>query len=471
MFNQYHHYKAPALILLGLLVLTIWPYLQMAEPHDSQRVASIVLISGILIVRLWYTKLSVAFIWAIGAVFIWGLLAVWQSPMPFWSSLEFAMLFSTFLLSAVLMPKVNALQIKHIACIFVIMQVYYLTHHLTNYLAIMLNSESMHPYNLITGFSNIRFYAQFLIWTVPFVIAALAVYPELRYRQVIIFVTMLNWAYQFLTSTRAFFLAMLVTIPIVWLLTKNTKPLRLQYLKWLFISALGGGVIYLVMLLIIPSFFGVSVDASLSVSTSRDMLNSSGRIYLWQEALRLMSEQPWLGAGPMMTAMLVDLKTSAHPHNFVLQLLAEWGIPFTFTLLFFSAIGLLRWKKLINISSIERVPLALPVAAALSAGIAAGMVDGLIVMPVSLIYMTIIIGLLAGLWRTWTPEVARVSISKWLIPIFAAPAVYLAVYSISMWPERNIAAEDRKPIIGKGYRIIQDNNPRFWVMGHIALPK
>jgi hypothetical protein len=184
-----------------------------------------------------------------------------------------------------------------------------------------------------------------------------------------------------------------------------------------------------------------------------------------------MSEQPWLGAGPMMTAMLVDLKTSAHPHNFVLQLLAEWGIPFTFTLLFFSAIGLLRWKKLINISSVERVPLALPVAAALSAGIAAGMVDGLIVMPVSLFYMTIIIGLLAGLWRTWTPEVARVSFPKWLIPLFAAPAVYLAVYSISMWPERNIAAEDRKPMIGKGYRIIQDNNPRFWVMGHIALTK
>lgn len=329
----------------------------------------------------------------------------------------------------------------------------------------------MVPYDLATGFSNIRFYAQFLIWTVPFVVGILALYPKLVYRNAIVFVLMLDWAYQFLTGTRAFMLALAISIPAVWLFTKTDKQLWKQYTKWLLISAFGGFVLYVLMLFVIPGLYGVNIDMALDATARRDMLTSSGRVHLWQEAWRLMREHPWLGAGPMMTAMLVDLKTSAHPHNFVMQLLAEWGIPFTCALLIFITIGILRWKKLIDIDRMERVPLALPVVAALSAGITAGLVDGLMVMPVSLVYMTIIIGLLAALWRHWTSSDARIRFPKWLIPIFVAPAAYVAIYSFSMWPERNVADESKKPIIGDGYHILQDRNPRFWVDGHIVLDK
>jgi len=470
-YKQFSQFYVAIAFLCGLLLLAIWPYEQMTEPHDAQRLMSSVLIALALPVCLWFNKLSYRLLMFVCGLYLWGILAVWQYPMPFWSSLEFSMLFSVVLLSISLMPKVDALFLKQLAVVFVIVQVFYLTHNLTYYTAIILSGSTMVPYDLATGFSNIRFYAQFLIWTVPFVVGILAIYPKLVYRNAMVIVLMFAWAYQFLTGTRAFMLALIITIPAVWMFTKADKLLWKQYTKWLLISAFGGFILYLLMLFAIPSLFGVNVDLALHASAKRDMLNSSGRVYLWQEAWRLMREHPWLGAGPMMTAMLVDLKTSAHPHNFVMQLLAEWGIPFTCTLLLFKTIGILRWKKLIDVNSIERVPLALPVVAALSAGIAAGLVDGLLVMPVSLVYMTLIIGLLAGLWRVWTPADVRINFPKWLIPIFAAPAVYVAIYSFSMWPERNVADESKKPIIGNGYHILQDRNPRFWVDGHIVLDK
>lgn len=470
-YKQFSQFYVAIAFLCGLLLLAIWPYEQMTETHDAQRLMSSVLIALALPVCLWFNKLSYRLLMFVCGVYVWGVLAVWQSPMPFWSSLEFSMLFSVVLLSISLMPKVDALFLKQLAGICVIVQVFYLTHNLTYYTAIMLSGSTMFPYTLATGFSNIRFYAQFLIWTVPFVLGILVIYPKLAYRNIIIIVLMFDWAYQFLTGTRAFMLALAVTLPVVWFFSKNIKTLWKEYGKLLLISALGGFVIYLLMLFVIPSLCGVNIDMALNASARRDMLNSSGRVHLWQEALRLMMAHPWLGAGPMMTAMLVDVNTSAHPHNFVLQLLAEWGIPFTCTLLVLIIFGMIHWKKLIDMNSIERVPLALPVVAALSAGITAGMVDGLIVMPVSLVYMAIIVGLLAGLWRTWTPADVRLGFPKWLIPVFAAPAIYVAAYAISMWPERNVSDEYKKPIIGSGYRIIQDNHPRFWVAGHISLDK
>ena len=467
-YKPYSQFYLALAFASGLLLLAVWPYKQLTEPHDAQRLMSSVLIAIALPVCLWFSKLSYRLFIALCGVYLWGLWAVWLSPLPFWSSLEFAMLFSVVLLSSSLMPKVDALFLKYLAVVFVIVQVFYLTHNLTYYTAIILSGSTMVPYDLATGFSNIRFYAQFLIWTVPFVVGILTIYPKLVYRNAIVAVLMFGWAYQFLTGTRAFMLAMALTIPAVWLFTKSEKLLWKQYAKWLLISAIGGFIIYLLMLFAIPSLFGVNVDLALHASAKRNMLNSSGRVYLWQEALRLIYAHPWLGAGPMMTAMLADINTSAHPHNFVLQLLAEWGIPFTSALLFFMICGIIRWKKLIDSNIIERAPIALPIVASLSAGITAALVDGLIVMPVSLVYMTIIIGLQASLWRTWTPADARISFPKWLIPIFVAPAAYVAIYSFSMWPERNVADEDKKPMIGNGYHVIQDKNPRFWVDGHIV---
>ncbi len=128
-YKPYSRFYLALAFLCGLLLLAVWPYGQLTEPHDAQRLMSSVLFALVSPVCLWFSKLSYRLFIALCGVYLWGLLAVWLSPMPFWSSLEFAMLFSVVLLSSSLMPKVDTLILKHLAVVFVIVQVFYLTHN------------------------------------------------------------------------------------------------------------------------------------------------------------------------------------------------------------------------------------------------------------------------------------------------------------------------------------------------------
>ena len=177
MTKEYSQFKIASLFLVALLILAVAPYIQLALPHDTQRLLSSILIALTLMVSLWFAKLSMKLLWVVLTVFLWGILSVWLSPMPFWSSLEFAMLFSVVLLCISLFPKVDATLLKQLAVIFVFIQALYLSLNLIYYIDILMYSKILVPSDLVTGFSNIRFYAQFLIWTVPFVLAILVIYP------------------------------------------------------------------------------------------------------------------------------------------------------------------------------------------------------------------------------------------------------------------------------------------------------
>lgn len=56
-------------------------------------------------------------------------------------------------------------------------------------------------------------------------------------------------------------------------------------------------------------------------------LGSSGRDALVSEALEEIVRSPWIGIGPMQFAAIERYGEAAAPHNSVLQLAAEWGIP------------------------------------------------------------------------------------------------------------------------------------------------
>jgi putative inorganic carbon (hco3(-)) transporter len=172
-------HKALISVFVALIVLSILPYFQIAELHDSQRVISSLMFPLGLILSLWFTALSMKLLWGITGVFLWGMLAVWISPMPSWSSLEFSMLFSVAVLSVSLFQKVDAALIKQFAMILALIQAFYISQNLMYYIVIMMTSKILISESLATGFSNIRFYAQFLIWTVPFVLGVLAMYPKL----------------------------------------------------------------------------------------------------------------------------------------------------------------------------------------------------------------------------------------------------------------------------------------------------
>lgn len=462
----FNRYWVSCAILIGLLFFSIWPFDEFAEFHDSQRMISTVLVAVALSVSLCIVQLSARTIWIIAAAYLWGLTAVYVSPIPLWSMLEFGLLFPVALLGITLIQKLNTRHIKHLFYIFVIIQSFYATHNLTDYFVVITTGAKLEPYSLANGFSNTRFYGQFLTWTMPFTIGALAANKQYSYRKAIAFLLIVEWGLEFLTLNRSFLVAMAATLPAVWWVAKEYWR---RYAMWLLLTAAGGLGLYILMLHVIPTLLGIDVSYAVKFSSGRDMLDSSGRVQLWSDAMHLMMNHPWMGAGPMMTALDSVSKISAHPHNFVLQLLAEWGIPFTLILAAGGIFGMIKWTALVRSSSIDRTPLALPIAASLSAGVVAGLFDGLIVMPVSLVYMTLVLSACAGLWRTFTPQEQRRRIPRWAIPVFLAPAIFVAVFSTINWPHWTSTTPAPLPMSESRYQLLNKLNPRFWLTGHISL--
>ena len=452
-------------ILICLLFLSIWPFEQFTEFHNSQRLVSTVLVAVALILSIWFAKVSSRTLRMIACAYLWAGICILSSPLPLWSLLEFGLLSSVVVLGITLMPKVDKFQISTLAAIFVIIQTFYVVHNLTAYSVVLITKSAFQPFSLSNGFSNVRFYGQFLIWTVPFVLGVVSSNPKTPYRSFVVAILMFGWAFEFLTLTRAYMLGMIVSFSVVWWVAKGGAS---QYLKWLLITAVGGFIIYLIMLFVLPNIFGVVIEEALSQSIGRDMLNSSGRVQLWRDAIDLMLQYPWFGAGPMMTALVSVSKIAAHPHNYLLQLLAEWGIPFTLLLSGGVIYGAIKWKKLVNFNAPERIPYAVPATAALSAGAGAGLVDGLIVMPVSLVYLTLLLAVVAGLWREWTPSELRRSFPKWSIPILLTPAIFAANFSIINWAHWIAEKSVPTAMAGKGYHLQMDSSPRFWIFGHIV---
>jgi len=450
------------------MFLSIWPFEQFAEFHDSQRMVSSVLIALALSISLCTVQVSTQTIKILGVAYLWGLTIVYLSPLPLWSMLEFGLLFSVALLAVTLIQKLNSFHILHLANIFVVVQAFYAVHNLTDYFVVVTTGVKLEPYSLANGFSNTRFYGQFLTWTMPFTIGALAVNKQYLYRKPIALLLIVEWGLQFLTLNRSFLLAMAATLPAVWWVAKEYW---VRYAKWLLMTACGGFILYVLMLYVLPNLLEIDVSYAVKFSSGRDILDSSGRVQLWSDTLHLMMKNVWLGAGPMMTALDSTSKIAAHPHNFVLQLLAEWGIPFTMLLAMGSIFGMLKWRALIRYSPIERTPLALPIAASLSAGSVAGLFDGLIVMPVSLVYMTLVLSACVGLWRTFTPIEQRHRVPMWAIPILIAPAIFVAVFSTMNWPHWTSNTSPPPPMSGKGYQLLMKLNPRFWLTGNISIDK
>lgn len=475
LFKNYRKYRkynffivVSMAISIAMILLTILPFYIEVPHHDVHRYISSVTIAFALSLSIWFARVNRQSMRLLGVAYIWGLVGVYMSPLPLWSMLEFGLLFSVVLLGVIAMPKLEKQHLKYLAILMAAIHGCYIAQNLMRYGFTLVLGRMFEPYALSTGFSNVRFYGQFLIWTIPFLMALLMAYPKLPYRGVIVGILMFDWAFELLTLTRAFLVAMTFTLPIVWWATKEYWQ---QYAKLWFLTVTGGIAIYVLMLYVLPSMFDADVSYAVKFSSGRDVLSSSGRVQLWLDAWQLMLRHPWLGAGPMMTALGSSSKISAHPHNYILQLLAEWGIPFTLLLLGGATCGAVKLKRLIQKSSKETQLLALPVVASLSAGAMAGLFDGLLVMPVSLVYMTLVLACSSGLWRTLTPDVERSKFPLWTLPFLISPAIFVAAFAVMHWPHGSAEAANPKPMSGHGYELKTNLNPRFWLTGQIDIVK
>jgi O-antigen ligase len=131
---------------------------------------------------------------------------------------------------------------------------------------------------------------------------------------------------------------------------------------------------------------------------------TSGRHALWRLGFDLIAAHPFLGAGPHHFAHHgATVGSGAHPHNFIVQIGAEWGLPALLCLL--GAIGLGMRALARSGARIAQADLGgqQTLAVLLAAGAAIlvdGVFSGVIVMPQSQMAIVLYLGCAAGWVRS-----------------------------------------------------------------------
>jgi O-antigen ligase len=262
------------------------------------------------------------------------------------------------------------------------------------------------------------------------------------------------WVLLFHTASRGVLLSwglgILVTAAIY-------RKLAWPFLRLQLIHITAGFLSFQILFELIPFLRGSAVVTGTIV---RD--TTSDRIELWKQALQLIQDHPIFGIGPMHFAWYSPI--SAHPHNSVLQIMTEWGLPVALLILMITCYGLFCWLKKFNIGNLQTKTnhdcnLAIILFFTAITNAFYSLVDGVIVMPISQVLMFTFIGLMIGYYNdgkiTKMAEDQRKSLIK---PLFAA--IVLVALICSTLPEILQNASGNEKRFSMGYTAM---GPRFWL--------
>ena len=331
---------------------------------------------------------------------------------------------------------------------------------LTAYIAAMTSSYNWHPHDLFLGFSNIRFFNQLQSWTLPLIVVPLILYAQKNkgYFAGILLISACWWLLLLISGSRGTMLAMAVAMIASLVIYKKDA---ITWLRLQVIAAIMGITLYTLLFYIIPFLLAVEIsDTSITRSSS-----VNARFYLWERAWYFIQQNPFLGIGPMNYACDPQNLIAAHPHNSVLQVATEWGIPAAVITLFIFLYGLYFWIKRNNQSLPEKTTKSLNIRIALFASLIAGtthsLFSGVIVMPVSQIMMILTIGWMIGIHFSSRPQRKKSNITSTLFPCIVIISISFLVIGINQSPPPKEAMEVQNLTASKFI-------PRFWQQGKIC---
>ena len=245
---------------------------------------------------------------------------------------------------------------------------------LLNYSFFIINQAQPYPDAILYGFYNIRFFNQFQILCIPFVIYFLQ-HKELSRAAFILLI--LNIFLLLLSGARGAILASLVMFMFGSYYQLINRKQMLKILKCSFIS--------LILFSIYLLYHQDSESINYVIRTS-----SSLRVEIWSDLLSSLAlSNIFIGNGP--GVYFSQEYGNSHPHNSVLQILYNWGgIITTFVIiLFFKLFQLcIRYTNNNNIPEFNICFLSLLGLLTYS------LVSGVIVMPIPQTFIFILIGIL-----------------------------------------------------------------------------
>lgn len=430
--------------------------------HNEQRAAQIVLLSATALVAAWSLRhiSAVNFFLGIPRSLWWflalGLIAAGAARFPGHSLAEISLFVALLGLVLVVWLTASRFSPRMFAWAAIAIGAAHVTGVLTRYATAISISRPLDLDVILLGYANPRFPSALYALLIPFLASAAVAVHERKSIRVVAFVVLIAlWSVNLALTSRAIFFSYVVAAPILLFLVGSARVRSM--LLALVASFVLGAVLYWLMFFLVPAWAGLSTGEMLR---SREALSgTSGRLDLWAAATELIASAPVLGVGPMHFAA-VSHPYGAHPHNSILQLASEYGVPAT--LLF----GYVAWKLIqtsagaIRQSAADKNSLGAPALLAVIVAATYSLVDGNYLMPVSQTAFAMCLGLLLaktsplGLGTTgslivspWAPRLAGV--------ILAASAIYLSVYAAA-------TVRDGTPAPG-GYSL-----PRFWEQGFIG---
>jgi O-antigen ligase len=450
---------------LYLLIAPTWGFFWIDAWHNEQRAVQVILISataligiGVPVCRLALIPRSPAalLLCAVGGL---GVLASLQARFVAAAFADVSLYVLLAALAAIVASTVRAhpqrLSIwARRACVF--LGAVHVTGIAARYGAMSALERAPDIDVLLLGYANPRFPSALYALLMPFIaMCALDRQEHAGLRRVAWGVLALLWCVNIALGTRAIWFAYGMLVPLMaWFAGwPRVRPAA----QTLAITAGVGLGAYLLLFVAVPVWLGLG-DAL--PSQIQHLTSVNDRALLWRQSLGVVMDHPLLGIGPMNLAGLGGAVAS-HPHNWILQVAAEWGLP---------AVALLCWA-LWNIANRVRLRLRntdrddldmLGPLAAVLIGLAYGLVDGNLVMPVSQTAFALAAGLLCGTSLGDTHDVAAAR------PLAAVAGLVLVVVSAAILPAYVAQSLPRQEQNERAWRHLSkypDLAPRFWQQG------
>lgn len=332
----------------------------------------------------------------------------------------------------------------------------------TGYLASFLESIPLvwpEPFFML---SNVRQFNQYQLWTLGLLCLPLLVRGSIKpkYKAWVFGLLSAWWVLLFASTSRGVLLAWLVSMLVTWWVYRRLAWPFLQ----LQLKCFGCGfAAYQLLFVWLPKLNAGGGSVVVQTVLRGD---TNDRIYLWRHAWHMIQAHPWLGVGPMHFAWYPN-SMAAHPHNSVVQLACEWGLPATGLILGFAGYGMYRWLRRFNANTLQSVNelerhLAVALFFTTVASACYSLVDGVIVMPLSQVMMAVVLGLMIGLYRQNDSPVPVRPLVDTAHRLFAGATLAVMVWAVL--PELLPRILGDYEMIPMGYQVI---GPRFWQEGGI----
>lgn len=468
------HMRFSCAVLLALAANFIW-----ADGHDQQRVVELVMMlaAGIAVLVAPQAVLGDAMRGAFNkpliAFFALGLVSSLFAFAPRFAFFEVASFFLLYVFARLIgqeIARVGTVYLLWTLRAMALACAVYSLKFVGHYIASLSSGAPFDYSDFSSGFSNLRFFNHVQTITLPLLILLCTLTvkrPRMHWAWLAL--TAYWWMALFATGGRGTLVGVSAGLAAVALLRWRPAAPFLKHAVW---SAVAGLVAYFVLLVLVPKLTGGTEIDTFSVLMQRTASDpTSARLPLWRDAIHMMIAHPWLGVGPMHFAhRMHELFSAAHPHDWVMQIGSEWGIP---ALLCLCAAIAHAGKTLLavgpRIAPGDHVNQAIHVGL-LGTGIAIlvdGLVSGLFVMPQSRLAIVLYLGCAIGWYKAMSPRTGSAGASPRANTMAASllVAAALAAVAVAVYPDVLAQASGQPLAPAQAALNVGLHWPRLWEAG------